>query len=99
MEIIMDLVDKYLGEATKWEKVKDTSYTQEIFHGEAVSMARYDGYDLTVLYRNGKYIPVHGNREMKPVRSENEAKKILIKYVDKLPDESKIKGDNKMRWR
>lgn len=83
---------EYLSEAIKWKKVDDK--TQDMFNGEAVSMTRYDGYDLTILKKDGKWIPVHGVIQMKPMRNEKQAQKILIQYVDKLPDSSKIKGAN-----
>ena len=95
----MDLVEKYLGEANfpkmqGWEFADNN--TKE-WKYEAVYMRRYNGYDLTILNRDGKWIPVHGGVEMKPTKTAHDAGMALIKYVDKLPEKSKISGDNKLR--
>lgn len=96
----MSLIEKYLGKEKNfpnlhgWENADE--YTKDIVY-DAVYMRRYDGYDLTILYRDGKWIPVHGGVEMKPQNSADKAGLELIKYVDKLPDTSKIKGDNNIK--
>lgn len=54
-ESTMKLVDKYLGEGiAKW--VKADEFTKDLIDG-AISMTKYDGYDLTVANRDGKFIP------------------------------------------
>ena len=88
----MELIDKYLGEATMQGWSKADSRTKDLIDG-AVYMRRYHGYDLTIANRDGKWIPVHGGTEKKAERSADKAGLVLIKYVDKLPAKSKIMGD------
>lgn len=93
----MNLIEKYLGEAKiTWIK---SNGTDELFDkgGEVakiIAMTNYDGFDLFVIKRGNKIIPVHGGVEMKPVSNVQKAKDQLIIYVDGLPDKSKIKGSS-----
>jgi hypothetical protein len=99
MGVKMDLVEKYLGEAKQnhpylmgWDYADErTKDIPQLY--DAVYMRRYHGYDLTILYRDGKWIPVHGGKEMKATKNAKAAGLALTKYVDKLPDSSKIIGD------
>lgn len=92
----VNLVEKYLGEETiKW--VKGPKGYGELFDkmgepAKVLSMTNYNGYDLFVIKRGGKIIPVHGSAEMNPVGNVNKAKQILVDYVDNLPNKSKIVG-------
>jgi hypothetical protein len=94
----MGLIEKYLGEG-KYPYLMGWNYaderTKDIFYndGEAVYIRRYHGYDLTIVNKNGKWIPIHGGKKMKPMKSAKDASMALTKYVDKLPDSSKIIGD------
>lgn len=94
----MDLIEKYLGEA-KYPSMMGWDYadsrTKDMFYddGEAIYQRRYHGFDLTILNKEGKWIPVHGGVKMKPMKTAYDAGMALTKYVDKLPDSKKIVGD------
>ena len=98
---IIDRIDKHLVE---WNRNSPSKPRHPALPGwafasedtkewkyEAVYTRRYHGYDLTILERDGQWIPIHGGTEMKPMHDAKSASRILMKYVDDLPDDYKWK--------